>query len=81
MELINTINVLCKQQSFGLKLKKLFRNEDIIEEHSALHYRTDFTLKKHMLVVEIDEEGHADRDPDYERKRQKKPRKSWLPPY
>ena len=24
-----------------------------------------------MLVVEIDEKGHVDRDPDYERKRQK----------
>ena len=24
-----------------------------------------------MLVVEIDEKGHVDRDPDYEKKRQK----------
>ena len=24
-----------------------------------------------MLVVEIDEKGHIDRDPDYEKKRQK----------
>ena len=63
--------VLRKQQSLGLRLKKLFPNEDIIEEYFALHYRTDFTFKKHMLVVEIDEEGHVDRDPDYERKRQK----------
>ena len=47
--------VLCKQQSFDLRLKKLFQNEDIIEEYFALHYRTDFTFKKHMLVVEIDE--------------------------
>ena len=36
-----------------------------------MHYRTDFTFKKHMLVVEIDEKGHVDRDPDYEKKRQK----------
>ena len=63
--------VLRKQQSLGLRLKKLFPNEDIIEEYFALHYRTDFTFKKHMLVVEIDEKGHVDRDPDYERKRQK----------
>ena len=51
--------------------KKISPNEDIIEEYSALHYRTDFTFKKHMLVVEIDEKGHVDRDPDYEKKRQK----------
>ena len=55
----------------GLRLKKLFPNEDIIEEYFALHYRTDFTFKKHVFVVEIGEEGHFDRDPDYERKRQK----------
>ena len=49
--------VLRKKQSLGLRLKKLFPNEDIIEEYFALHYRTDFTFKKHMLVVEIDEKG------------------------
>ena len=63
--------VLRKQQSLGLRLKKLFPNENIIEEYFALHYRTDFTFKKHMLAVEIDEKGHVDRDLDYEKKRQK----------
>ena len=38
--------VLRKQQSLGLRLKKLSRNEDIIEEYFVLHYRTDFTFKK-----------------------------------
>ena len=64
--------VLRKQQSLGLRLKKLFPNENIMEEYFVLYYRTDFTFKKHMLVVEIDEKGHVDRDPDYEKKRQKK---------
>ena len=73
--------VLRKQQSLGLRLKKLFPNEDIIEEYFALHYRTDFTFKKHMLVVEIDEKGHVDRDPDYEIKKTKRTRKASLPPY
>ena len=59
----------------GLRLKKLFQNEDLTEEYFALHYRTDFTFKKHMLVVEIDEKGHADRDPDYKKKRQKELKK------
>ena len=48
----------------------MFSNEQIIEEYFALHYRTDFTFQKHMLVVEIDEKWHVDRDPDYEKKRQ-----------
>ena len=63
--------VLRKQQSLGLRLKKLFPSEDIIEEYFALHYRTDFTFKKHMLVVEIDEKEHVVRDPDYKGKIQK----------
>ena len=47
--------VLRKQQSLNLRLKKLFTNNTIIEEYFALPYRTDFTFKTHMLVVEIDE--------------------------
>ena len=64
--------VLLKQQSLGLRLKKLFPNEDIIEEYPALNYRTDFTFKKHILVLEIDEKGHADRD---QKEKTKRPRK------
>ena len=63
--------VLRKQQSLGLRLKKLFPNENIIEQYFALNYRTDFTFIKHMLIVEIDEKGHVKRDLDYEQKRQK----------
>ena len=46
--------VLRKQQSWGLRLKKLFPNENIIEKYFALNWRTDFTFKKHMLIVQID---------------------------
>ena len=60
--------VLRKQQSLGLRMKKSFPNEDIIEEYFALHYRTDFTFKKHSLLVETDEKGHADRDSDYDKR-------------
>ena len=63
--------VLRKEQPLGLRLKKLFPNENILEEYFALHYRTDFTFKKHMLAVEIDEKGHIDRYLDYEKKRKK----------
>ena len=52
-----------------LILKKLFPNEDIIEEYFELHYRTDFTFKKYMLVLEIDEKGHNERPPNYEKER------------
>ena len=45
----------------GLRLKKLFPNEDIKQYYSVLRYRTDFILKKNMLVIEIDELGHTGR--------------------
>ena len=63
--------VLRRRQSLGLRQSKLFPSEGIIKESSVLNYRTDFTFKKHMLVVEIDEKVNADTDPDYEKKRQK----------
>ena len=55
----------------GFKTKQVIPSEGIIKECSVLNYRTDFTFKKHMLVVETDEKVNADRDPDYEKKRQK----------
>ena len=57
--------VLRRQQSLGLRLKKLFLNKDI-KEYFAL-----ITIEENKLVVEIDERDHDDRDPDYERRRQK----------
>ena len=63
--------VLHRQQSLGLRLKKLFPNKDTKEEHFALHYRTDFIIEENKLVVEIDEKDHDDKDLDYERRWQK----------
>ena len=37
--------LLRKQQSLSLRLKKLFPDEDIIEEYFALKYRTDFIFQ------------------------------------
>ena len=58
-----------KQQSLSLRLKKFFSSEDIIEEYVALHHRTKFTFKKHILVVEIDEKGHNEKPRNDERER------------
>ena len=72
--------VLRKQQSLGLRLKKLFPNEDIIDEYSALHYKTDFIFKKPMLVVKINEKGCWQRS-RLQKEKKKRTRKAWLPPY
>ena len=37
--------VLRKQQSLGLRLKKLFSNENLVQEYFAVNYTTDFTFK------------------------------------
>ena len=62
--------VLRQQQSLVLRLKKLLPRENITEEYLTLHYRTDFTFKKYMLVVKIDEKGHNERPPSYKKERQ-----------
>ena len=62
---------MCRQQSLGLRLKELFLNKVLKEEYFAIHYNTDFTFEENKLVVEIDEKDQDDRDPDYERRRQK----------
>ena len=72
-ELINTIKYYANNNHYikNLRLKNLFPNEDIVEDYSALHDRADFTFKKHMLVVEVDEKCHNESSPNYKRKRQK----------
>ena len=54
-----------------LRLGKLFPNEDIIEDFSALNYLIDYYFLKRKLAIEVDELGHKDRDKTKENKRQK----------
>ena len=49
----------------------LFAAEEIILQHNILGYRTDAYFPKYKLAIEVDEQGHNDRDIDYEIKRQK----------
>ena len=63
--------IMTKQQSIGLRLKKLFPNEEIIEDFSALKYLIDFYFPKYKLAIEVDKLGHRDRDQTKENKRQK----------
>ena len=61
---------MTKQQSIGLRLRKLFSNEEIIEDFSGLNYLIDFCFPKYKLAIEIDDLGHKDRD-QTKNKRQK----------
>ena len=58
LEILHNNKVLRKQQSLGWRLKNLYPKEDIKEKYFVLNCRTDFTFKRHMLVIEIDKKGH-----------------------
>ena len=64
-------SIMTKQQSIDLRLRKLFPNEKIIEDFSALNYLIDYYFPKCKLAIEVDELGHKDRDQTKENKRQK----------
>ena len=49
----------------------LFSAEKIILHYNVLGYRIDAYFPKYKLTIEVDEQGHNDRDIDYEIRRQK----------
>ena len=63
--------IMIKQQEIGLRSRKLFSNEEIIEDFSALNYLIDFYFPKYKVAIEVDKLGHKDRDQTKENKRQK----------
>ena len=64
---------MAKPKSIGLRRRKTFPNEKIIEDvyPKNVDYTIDFYLPERKLAVEFDELGHFDRDQITENKRQK----------
>ena len=54
--------IMSNQESIGLRLKKTFLGEEIIEDFSAQNYLIDFYFPKYKLAVEVEKLGHNDRD-------------------
>ena len=63
--------IMTQEQSILSKIETLFSAEEIILQHNVSSYRTDAYFPKHKLAIEVDEQGHNDRDIDYEIRRQK----------
>ena len=63
--------VMTQGQSILSKIVTLFAAEKIILQHNVLIYRIDAYFPKYKLAIELDEQGHDDRDIDYEIERQK----------
>ena len=49
--------MLTKEQSIGLKIMKVFSEEEIIEQYFVLNQRIDFYLGKPKLATEVAELG------------------------
>ena len=62
---------MTQEQSILSKIGTSFAPEKILLQHSVLGYRIDAYFPKHKLAIEVDEQGHNDRDIDYEIEKQK----------
>ena len=65
--------IMTKLESIGLRIRKAFLNEQIIEDFHVkkFDYMNDFYLPNRKLAIEVDDLGHFDRDQITENKRQK----------
>ena len=58
--------IMTHKQSILSKIMTLFAAEEIILQHNVLGYRIDGYFLKYKLPIEVDEQGHNDRNIDYE---------------
>ena len=63
--------LMTQEQPKLSKIVTVFAVEEIILQHNVLGYRIDAYFFKYKLAIEADEQGHNDRDIDYEIERQK----------
>ena len=63
--------IMTGEQLMLPKIVTVFAAEEIILQHNVLSYRTDAYFLKYKLAIEVDEQGHNDRDIDFEIERQK----------
>ena len=59
-------SIITQEQSILSKIETLFAAGEIILQHNVIGYRTDAHFLKYKLAIEFDEQGHNDRDIDYE---------------
>ena len=63
--------IMAQEESILSKIVTLFPAEKIILQHNFLGYRIDAYSSKYKLAIEVNEQGHKDRNIDYEIQRQK----------
>ena len=63
--------ILTKQQSVLTRIMSSIEGENMQVQYNVLSDRIDLYFHDYKLAIEIDENGHSDRNIDYEIKRQK----------
>ena len=63
--------IMNQEQSILSKIVTVFADEEIILQYHVLGYRIDVYYFKFKLAIKVDEQGHNDRNIDYEIERQK----------
>ena len=63
--------ILTKKQSMLKKTKSSFEAKNVKTRYCLLGYRIDLYFHDYRLAIEIDENGHSDKNIDYEIRRQK----------
>ena len=69
---------MTQEQSILSKIVTSFAAEEIMLQHNVLGYRIDAYFPEYKLAIEVDEQGHNDRDINYEIERQKAIKRTWL---
>ena len=57
---------MTQEQSILSKIVTVFANEEIILQHNVLGYRVDAYFFKYKSAIKVAEQGHNNRDIDYE---------------
>ena len=63
--------ILTKKQTVLTKMMSSFEGGNMQTQYSVLGYRFDLYFHDYKLAIEIDENGHSNRNIDFEIKRQK----------
>ena len=63
--------ILTKEQSVLTRIMSSFEGKDMQTQYNVLGYRIDLYFHDYKLAIETDENGHSNRNIDYEIKRQK----------
>ena len=62
----------CKESETIGAIMKVFKGEKMKTQYNVLNYSIDLYFPDYDLVIECDENNHDDRDPKYEKRRQRR---------